>query len=265
MIYNARRVNPAKAIYHKFIPESVRNPIGMARRRVADRLARFTHGAPLPPPELLLNVQMTPFVDEFITIGGRSAASIRAILAPIVGTSARVLDFGCGCGRTALPMARSTSWELHGCDVDAPAVGWLGRALDPSRFKGNGASPPLPFVDASFEAVYAVSVFTHFSREEQRAWCRELARVLAPGGFAVVTTMGPGVIENFPAHVNPENRATLRDEGFLFIESSRSFNARAAFHTPGGLARLFAPEFELRQHHERGLDGFQDLALLARR
>jgi len=258
-------VNPAKAIYHKFIPESVRNPIGMARRRFADRLVRLTHGAPLPPASLLLNVQMTPFVEEFIAIGERSASSIRELPGPSIAPRARVLDFGCGCGRTLLPLSTATSWELYGCDIDEPAVEWLGKALEPSRFRVNGARPPLPFADASFEAVYAVSVFTHFSRDEQQAWSAELARILAPGGFAAITTMGPGVIENFPAHVSPANRATLRDEGFLFVENTTSFNARAAFHTPGGLARLLSAQFDIRQHFERGLDGFQDLTLFAKR
>jgi SAM-dependent methyltransferase len=258
-------VNPAKAIYHKFIPESLRNPLGMARRRFADRLVRSSHGSPLPPAELLLKVQMTPFVQEFITIGDRSAASIREALGASVPARARVLDFGCGCGRTLLPLSSATAWELYGCDVDAPAVEWLGRALAPSSIRVNGTSPPLPFADASFDAVYAVSVFTCFSRDEQRAWSAELARVLVPDGLAAITTMGPGVIENFPAHVNPANRATLRDEGFLFIANTSAFNARAAFHTPGGLARLLSPEFDLWQHLERGLDGFQDLTLFVKR
>jgi hypothetical protein len=73
------------------------------------------------------------------------------------------------------------------------------------------------------------------------------------------------VIENFPAHASPANRAALRDEGFLSVERKSSLESRAAYHTPGGLARLLAPEFELWQHHERGLDGFQDLTLFVKR
>lgn len=258
-------MNPAKAIYHKFIPESVRNPVGMLRRRLADRWTRVTYGASLPPPALLLNVQLTPFVSEFIRIGELSARSIRESIGGRLPERARVLDFGCGCGRAALPLSRSTHWELFGCDVDEPAVSWLGSAIEPSRFRVNGERPPLPFDDASFDAVYAVSVFTHFSEAEQRAWAVELARILAPGGLAAITTMAPGIIENFPAHATPPNRAKLRDEGFLFVEDASAFNARAAFHTPTGLARLLAPEFELWQHLERGLDGFQDLAVLIKR
>jgi SAM-dependent methyltransferase len=176
-----------------------------------------------------------------------------------------VLDFGCGCGRTLLPISRATSWELHGCDVDAPAVEWLGAALEAARLRVVGAQPPLPFDDASFDALYCVSVFTRLSRDEQTAWGAELARVLAPGGLAAVTTMGPGVIGSFPAHATPGNRATLRDDGFLLVDDASSFNSRVAFHTPGGLARLLSPAFELWQHCERGLDGFQDLTLFVKR
>ncbi|MGK2857264.1 MAG: class I SAM-dependent methyltransferase [Thermoanaerobaculia bacterium] len=258
-------MNPAKAIYHEFIPESVRNPIGMLRRRIVDRWSRLAHDGPLPPPALLRNVQLTPFVGEFIRIGERSARSIHEALGRRLSETASVLDFGCGCGRTALPLSLAARWKLFGCDVDEPAVRWLASVIDPSRFRVNGARPPLPFDDDAFDAVYAVSVFTHFSTEEQRAWAKELARVLRPGGVAAITTMGAGIIENFPAHATPAKRATLHEEGVLFIEDSSAFNARAAFHTPGGLARLVAPEFDLWQHLERGLDGFQDLAVLVKR
>ncbi|MBI2215212.1 MAG: class I SAM-dependent methyltransferase [Acidobacteria bacterium] len=258
-------MNPAKAIYHKFIPESVRNPVGMARRRIVDRFTRLSHSESLPPPELLMNVQMTPFVDEFIRIGERSARSIQSALQPCVPAAAHVLDFGCGCGRTLLPLSKTTAWELHGCDVDSEAVAWLARTASGDRFRVNGTKPPLPFAAESFNAIYAVSVFTHFSEAEQYAWSAELARVLVPRGVAAITTMGDGVIENFPAHVTPENRARLRNCGFLFIEDERAFNARAAFHTLGGLTRLLSAEFDLWQHYERGLDGFQDLTLFVKR
>ena len=265
LLYNARRVNPAKAIYHQFIPDSIRNPIGMTRRRLADRWTRLTHAGALPPPALLQNVQVTPFVNEFIRIGGRSARAIRESIGSRIAANARVLDFGCGCGRAALPLSQSTRWELFGCDIDAPAVSWLASTIDPGRFRVNGARPPLPFDTASFDAVYAVSVFTHFSAEEHRAWAVELSRVLKRGGVAAITTMGAGIIENFPAHATSSNRERLRDEGYLFLDDASAFNARAAFHSPSGLARLLAPEFELWQHLERGLDGFQDLAVMVKR
>jgi len=258
-------VSLAKAIYHRSIPESVRNPFGRLRRGLADRLTRLSYGAPLPPAELLLNVQMTPYVEEFIRIGRMSAASIEEALVPLLGEKrgADVLDFGCGCGRTLLQV--QADWTIHGCDIDAPAVEWLQRTIDPERFRVNETEPPLPWPDASFDAAWAVSVFTHFSESQHERWRRELQRVLRPEGLLVVTSMGPGILSNFPAHANDENRARLRNLGHFFVPASTSFNANASFHTLSGLTKMMWPEFELIAAAEQGLDGFQDLTLFRRR
>lgn len=251
----------AKSIYHRIIPESVRNPIGGARRAIADRLTRILAPRVFPPASLLLNVQMTPYVSEFIRIGKRSAAAIECATAPLLDASRRpvVLDFGCGCGRTLLHL--SAEWEAHGCDVDGDAIEWLRSAIDDARFRRNETSPPLPWPDATFDAVFAVSVFTHFSPAQHREWRADLARVLRSGGVLAVSTMGPRVLDNFPAHATAANRALLLDSGIFFVSSTSSFNANAAFHTPAGLARLLGPEFVLVATSERGLDGFQDLSV----
>jgi SAM-dependent methyltransferase len=257
-------VSLAKSIYHRIIPEAVRNPIGRARRGAADRLTRALSPAPLPPPRLLLNVQMTPYVDEFIRIGRQSASTIRATLGALLDeeSTPEVLDFGCGCGRTLLHL--SAPWNVHGCDIDAQAIEWLQREIHADRFLTNEAEPPLPWPDARFDAVYAVSVFTHFSESQHGSWRRELARILRPGGLMAVSSMGPGILSNFPAHATDENRTLLRELGFFFVPASQSFNANAAFHSPSGLARLLSPEFELIATSERGLDGFQDLSVFRR-
>lgn len=203
---------------------------------------------------------MTPYVDEFIRIGRQSAASIRTVTARLLDEPDQpdVLDFGCGCGRTLLHLHRD--WRVHGCDIDEDAISWLSRTLDKERFVTNGVSPPLPWPDASFDAAYAVSVFTHFSEEQHARWRRELHRVLRSRGVLVVTTMGPGILSNFPVHATQENRSRLESDGYFFVPAASSFNANAAFHTPYALARMLAPEFTLVATSERGLDGFQDLS-----
>lgn len=254
----------AKTLYHRLVPASVRNPIGMLRRKAIDRLTRATSAA-LPPVELLANVQMTPFVREYLEVGERSAASIRRYFeeSGIAPTAVRaVLDFGCGSART-LRHLTDTRWTLSGCDVDDAAISWASNHLQGIEFKRSGERPPLPWDDASFDAAFAVSVFTHFSPAEQRDWIAELARVLKPSGVLIITTMGPSVIANFP-HGTPENIAALEESGTIFIPSAESFNARAAFHTVGGVAAIARPHFELTRWIERGLDGFQDLAILVK-
>jgi Methylase involved in ubiquinone/menaquinone biosynthesis len=172
-----------------------------------------------------------------------------------------VLDFGCGSGRT-LRHLTTTAWQLSGCDIDAEAIAWSRKVLPGFDLRVTSPEPPLPYGDAAFEVVYAVSVFTHFDRREQIAWRDELFRILAPGGLAVISTMGPSVVENFPRLATPDARRRLSQLGFVYREGDGAFNSNAAFHAPAGLVRLFSPSFSLLLWDERGLDGFQDLSVL---
>jgi len=61
------------------------------------------------------------------------------------------------------------------------------------RFHPDGtrhaADAPFPYPDDSFDLVVAFEVFMHMEREGIAAYLRESARVLRPGGRAVVTFM----------------------------------------------------------------------------
>lgn len=220
--------------------------------------------APIPPRELLANIQLTPYAKEYLEIGRLSAASILSAAATAGLPHDRpisVLDFGCGSGRTLRHLGE-TKWQLSGCDIDEEAIAWSKRALPSLDLRATAAAPPLPYADETFDLVYAVSVFTHFGRSEQLAWRDELQRILAPGGLAILSTMGPSVIENFPAHATFEAKERLATAGFVYREGDGAFNSNAAFHTPAGLVRLFSPALSLVFWNERGLDGFQDLSVL---
>lgn len=108
-----------------------------------------------------------------------------------VGDSTRVLDFGCGWGRMLrLFLNRVDSRNLHGVDVRAESVA-MARRINPfSRFTAVDGLPPAPFADGAFDLVIAYSVFSHLGEVASRAWIREIARVLEPGGLAIVTTQG---------------------------------------------------------------------------
>ncbi|MBM3973547.1 MAG: class I SAM-dependent methyltransferase [Planctomycetes bacterium] len=101
-----------------------------------------------------------------------------------------VLDFGCGCGRAlrwfaqALPDA-----ALHGVDVRKASIDWCAACL-PGHYVCTGIRPPLPFPDASFDLVYALSVFSHLNLDQQHAWMRELVRVTKPDGLVLASTHG---------------------------------------------------------------------------
>lgn len=238
------------------------------RRRIIDRFTRATTSPALPPPELLANIQMTPYVREYLDVGRRSARSVVSELAAAGFGETQplnALDFGCGSARALRHVAALTSWTLHGCDIDRPAIDWAARTFPDASFQVNDPEPPLRFNDTTFDIVYAISLFTHFSEEMQQKWIAELQRIVRPGGAIVISSMGPSVIANFPSYATPENIRTLHERGSLFISKPGEFNASAAFHSLRGLTRLGGDALQLLAWRENGLDGFQDLALFRKR
>jgi SAM-dependent methyltransferase len=251
-----------KPLYHRFVPAAVRFPIGRMRRTLMDiglRLSR-RHGA-LPPRRVLKKVQMTPWAMEYLEVGARCANTVRRELEAAglpAGKPHRVLDFGCGLART-LRHLRDTSWYLAGCDVDAASIEWSRRAVPGIPLEVNGDDPPMPYDDDAFDAVYAISVFTHFPTARQGPWAAELSRILRPGGLALVTTMGPWAFAALP------EGAEEPLPGFWFHGAGTAFNDSAAIHTREGLEHFFSPHFETVSWTRGGLDGFQDLALFRKR
>lgn len=254
-----------KSIYHRFLPDRIRFPIGALRRRADDGLLRLRSPKPLPPRDLLQAVQMTPRLREYLEVGQRASAGLRRQLdAQGLSSSSDldVLDFGCGLGRT-LRFFDDVTWRLAGCDVDPRLIEWCRRSLPGPNWQINAAAPPLPFEDASFDVLWSVSVFTHFEESEQLLWADEIARVMRPGGVALISLMGPHALGAFPP-LHERGHEALSRVGFFFEPGGEAFNQRGAFHTADGVERLFGELFTLSRWVEAGLDGFQDLAVLER-
>ena len=101
----------------------------------------------------------------------------------------RILDFGVGWGRIIRFFLNDVDpSSLHGVDVD-PEIIEVARS---TGVAGNlvviAPNARLAYDDASFEVIYAFSVFSHLSEASARFWLAELMRVLAPGGTLVMTT-----------------------------------------------------------------------------
>jgi SAM-dependent methyltransferase len=103
----------------------------------------------------------------------------------------RVLDFGCGAGRTLRHfLSEAETAEFWGADIDAPSIDWLQQTLCPPLHALRSAvDPPLPLERGSFDLIWALSVFTHLT-DNSLAWLLELHRVLKPGGTLIATYMG---------------------------------------------------------------------------
>ena len=98
----------------------------------------------------------------------------------------RFVDLGCGQGEFLEQLAargRGLGLDFHGHNARAAAqAGHPAVAADLNHF--------LPFRDASFDGVTLVEVIEHIVRAE--GLVEELARVIKPGGWLVVTT--PNVV-----------------------------------------------------------------------
>lgn len=99
----------------------------------------------------------------------------------------RILEFGVGFGRLLLHYYPFPA-ALHGCDVTERAVAFARRCHGRrAALLHNGLTPPLPYSDASFDYIYANSVFTHIQTNTLASWIAELARIARPGAYVVVS------------------------------------------------------------------------------
>lgn len=117
-----------------------------------------------------------------------------------------MLEIGCGCGRSALPMAEFlTSGRYTGIDISKEGIRWCSEniASENPRFTfrhadvfnreynpgGRSAAGnfTFPFPDRSFDFVYLTSVFTHMLPGDVAHYLAEIHRVLADGGRTFLT------------------------------------------------------------------------------
>ena len=96
-----------------------------------------------------------------------------------IGRGKRVLDLGCRSGALTRHFLDGNS--VVGLDVDAAALE-KARALGIEPVQAN-VEEPLPFEDASFDAVVAGELFEHLRFPD--ALVAEIERVLRPGGVLV--------------------------------------------------------------------------------
>jgi SAM-dependent methyltransferase len=124
------------------------------------------------------------------------------------------LDLGCSSGRVVRSLAAAyPEVKWHGCDPNRPAIEWASANLPAIEFFVNDDSPPLPLADASFDLVYAISIWSHFAPALGLRWFDEVHRRIAPGGHLVCTTHGLTSITYYARHElrRPEQSLQIAD------------------------------------------------------
>jgi cyclopropane fatty-acyl-phospholipid synthase-like methyltransferase len=221
----------------------------------------------VPPPLLRYKVSESTDIRLFLDVGQRIATAIERAIDDAgvpMNQMKRVLDFGCGCGRTlAWLISRFPNTQFFGADIDSMSVQWCREHLRGS-FCCNQDAPPLSYADAEFDCIYAISVFTHIDERYQLEWLAEFRRVLRPGGLLLVSVHGVGTAKG----LRVEERATLRAQGILFKRSSKLRGIHpdfyhTTFQTKDYVLQKWSRFFDIVDYKQLGL-GYQDLIVLRR-
>jgi SAM-dependent methyltransferase len=246
----------------------------MAReeRRQGQRLA--PDGLPMPPPALRQRVHGRAEPDGFLAAGERLAMAVLGTLEELpakLPADARVLDFGCGSGRLLRHLLRlRPAWRITGTDIDAEAIAWCRSAYPGADFMVNGSDPPIDLAAGSLDLIVGFSVFTHLDAGPQAAWLSELARLLRPGGWAVLSVLGADDAARLPS----ADRARLRRDGFVFHRRSvgglgmdllpRLYHYRTAWHTREYVERTWSEWFTIAAYRPAGANDHQDMVVVQR-
>jgi SAM-dependent methyltransferase len=157
----------------------------------------------IPPTEQLFDGSSSP--EQFVALGD---GFVRHILVPRAGLqpSDAFLDLGCGNGSVARALTSflSPQGRYDGLDINERSIIWLrehyagfpnfafthadvynkmynpGATVTAARYR-------LPYADGTFSMALLKSVFTHMHPRDVRHYLQELARVVRPGGRAVIT------------------------------------------------------------------------------
>lgn len=121
--------------------------------------------------------------------------SIAADVALAAAPRSRVLEVGCGPGHLAIRLVRDHDLDVTAVDLDPAMIEHAesnakrsGALRQPAFMVGDAAA--LPGGDASVDLVVSTLSMHHWS--DSAAGLREIARVLRPGGRALIWDIKPG-------------------------------------------------------------------------
>jgi 2-polyprenyl-3-methyl-5-hydroxy-6-metoxy-1,4-benzoquinol methylase len=126
-------------------------------------------------------------------------------LASRLAAGARVLDFGCGSGYGSARLARVAA-SVVGIDIAERALDWA-RSFHhaPNLTFERRSDLGRGLAAGSFDLVTCFEMIEHVDGELQRETVRSLARLLAPGGTALISTPNPSFTATYgsnPYHLH---------------------------------------------------------------
>lgn len=235
----------------------------LRKRNLAFHRRGAPDGLPLPPAKLTFLVRWRYDLQDYYESGALGHACIVNALKATGFEPERlgsILDFGCGCARVLRHWRLVAGQRLYGADYNPELLAWCAKSLPFATFVNNELSGQIDLPDATFDLIYASSVFTHFDAELQDLWLTELGRLLKPKGLLLITVMG----ETRLPQLSEADRAAFI-EGKLVIQNQRYIgtNVCGAFHPYAYVVHHLAKGWRILAFQPGGAkDQNQDIYLL---
>ena len=236
-----------------------------ARSQLRGDAASDDEALPLPPARM--RAQVGPLHADaafFLRSGRHHAGLIRDLLGENCSSVEEldaILDWGCGCGRVLRHWSNLRGTSVCGCDINPRMVEWCRQNLPFADVAVTEIEPPLPYADSSFDLVYAFSVLTHLPEDLQHAWIGECFRVLRPGGYLLLSTLGD-YYASLERLSEAERQAFAAGDLVVLYERSAGTSLCSAYHPPEYVRRKLAAGFDVASFRPAGDDGGHDLHLL---
>ena len=163
--------------------------------------------------------KLPPYSDRVVSngvtrqFGGKGFHSFGKVLSKQLQTganlspSSRVLEIGCGCGRTAIVLNKTltnghyTGMDIHKGSIDSclknkvfnkETFDFHHLDVQNNEYNSGGLNSAkdfdFPYDSGSFDIIFMVSVFTHMLTDDVKNYIKEIARMTSPGGTCMVTT-----------------------------------------------------------------------------
>jgi SAM-dependent methyltransferase len=141
-----------------------------------------------------------------------------------------------------------------------------------------GYQPPLKFADDSFDALYSISVWSHFPEDVGMEWLREVKRVTKPGAILIITTAGKNVLadwrEKAPRWKNVTDEE-FEKEKYIYKEYL-NLNSQGEYYPgisgegswggtllhPDYVREAWGQLFNIKTILEGGMNGMQDIVVM---
>ena len=232
-------------------------------------------GLPIPPNWLMQAFTSNTNTEGALNTGRRTAELVTEFsrtYGPELREGMSVLDFGCGIGRVARFFPQVSGADVIGCDLHEAAIEWCQAHMPHGTYLQGTPAPPLDLADNSVDLLLAVSVLTHLDENLEDKWLADWKRVLKPGGLAVVTYHGVGLIE---ANIPKESpvRDWIEQEwekrgGIAFLDNKAWEGVfpdiyQTTYHSEDHLRRVWGAHFEILDLLPSGnFTNTQDVAIL---